>query len=91
MKIYCVDKGTKAVLLERMKDGSITTTNWTTRKDLTFSDHELVVDPVILSNNPDMTQTTETQLAAIGFSVFSTAANIRYSLAVDANDVKVVC
>ena len=91
MKIYKVAKGTKAVLLERQADGSITSKTWTTRKDLTFGDHELVCDPIRLANKPDMTQTTEVQMAAIGFSVFTSEKSIRYSIAVDFNSVDTVC
>ena len=90
MKIYNVKKGTQGLLRTYKPDGSVTHSNWTVRKDITFGDYELVIDPIRLHNNPEAT-VLGAALAMQGYSVFMKEGQVKYGLAVKYTEVETVC
>lgn len=90
MKIYKVKKGTKGLLRTHKPDGSVSHVNWFIRSNMTFGDHELIIDPVRLHNNPEST-VMGAALAMQGYSVFMKEGQMKYSLAVKYDEVETVC
>lgn len=91
MKLYHVDQGTPGILIKNLPNGKSEQSDWTVRKDITFGDHELAVDPIRLHNNPDMTLPAHIgNLVLNGYAIFTAENQLKYSLAVKYSDVVVI-
>lgn len=88
--MYNVKKGTEGYLLEYKGNNTVHERSWIVRKDVSFSDMDLVMDPIFLHNNPDKVDLNKYshQWAARGYFVFR---NGDYALIVHFNDVECIC
>lgn len=108
MKLYAVAEGTKGLLIRKGPfRNDFQKSPWSTRKDLKFSDAELVFDPVMAYNNPSSFINTtelddyEKDLVSVGYAIFNPPVHEekgwvngyypKYRLAVLYNNVEVVC
>lgn len=98
MKLYRVVKGTQAKLItqEPMKDCDIQ--DFVVRRDAMFSDHQVLGDPIRLSNDPSCLPEGSPifRLVKQGYTIFTNSdgggiENEKYFLAVLYDRVSVIC
>ncbi len=94
MKMYSIPVGTQGKVLIQEPNADIKMSDWTTRKDLTFS--ETILDPVRLHNNRGAYDhsSVAVKLVSQGFALFGgemgNDADAKHILAVPYDQVKVV-
>jgi hypothetical protein len=90
VKLYRVTKGTTGKLIKVGADTQPEIKDWTVRKDLTFMD--TIIDPVMYHNRPgDFEDPLHIAMVQGGYALFANASNPRYILAVQYEDVGVLC
>jgi hypothetical protein len=96
MKNFEIVKGTVGLLLTQEDHVDIKAQNWTTRKDLSYTDEHVLVDPVKFASFGNTAcgfekNSMAAKLAKGGYYVFSEVANIQssYMIAVPADQVRI--
>lgn len=83
MHVYTVKAGTPGKLLTQSPGMDITVEPYTTRKDLTFGDEQLIIDYVRFKNGNMKADSVATDLASRGYSIFcNDTINDRYLIAI---------
>lgn len=93
MKLYQIQKGTTGKLIARRADTTLEVTDWTTRKDLRFT--EVLLDPVRLHNNRSSYDPCSLAVTLVeqGYAIFGGSdggdRQAKYFLAVPYDQLKV--